>query len=849
MLEGQSTATTPIKAPEDNYTNRTVSSTGQNSLVILGKVNNLNCDFVIDTGSDISIIHPDMLPSDKQRDLCPTSGCSLRTVTGEKAPIRGTVELTLTLGTTRVAHKMWVADIQDSCILGMDFLEPHNCLINLGDRTLHIGDEEVPLKKPQQEDSRVCCRVILDQTVNLPPRSETLISVRVEGLQADVGRWGVLGPREETLATDGLLTGRTLVDLSQPTIPVRIMNLADGERKIKCGSVVAVCEPVQSVLTQQDVKGTPVTEASTDKELPEHLTDLFERSSVGLDSHQKGQLHSLLCDFASLFSTGAQDLGRTDQVQHRIHTGDATPIRQPARRLPPTKMKEAMKAVDDMYQEGIIEPSSSPWASPIVLVKKKDGSTCFCVDYRKLNQVTRKDSYPLPRIDDTLEGLAGAKWFSSLDLKSGYWQVGMHPDDREKTAFTAGRGLWQFCVMPFGLCNAPATFKRLMEQVLAGLPLSICLVYLDDILVPAQTFEDGISNLRTVFQRLQIASLKLSPQKCTLFQRQTKYLGHIVSGDGVATDGEKVHCILTWPRPTNVSEVRQFLGLCSYYRRFISNFADIAHPLYQCTEKSCNFHWTPETEQAFQNLKQLLTSAPVLGYPDPDGHLVLDTDASAHAIGAVLSQIQQGEERVLAYYSRALHKPELNYCTTRRELLAVVKSIEHFHHFLYGRRFTVRTDHAALKWLMNFRQPEGQVARWIERLQQYDFSIEHRPGSLHGNADALSRRPCLSDGCRHCDRLEEHLAPRNDDDSQPQVFKAEVLTFSFPEWSKNRLQDAQCQDEDIGPIVRWFKEESERPSWVEVTSCSPATKGYWAQWDSLCMRDGLVFKTLGDTCR
>ena len=773
MLEGESPATTNTKTP-DNFRNRTVSGCGQSSLLVCGKVDNLNCDIVIDTGSNISIVHPHMIVGDKWKELSPTSGCSLRTVTGEKAPIRGTIELTLMIGTTKASHRMWIADIQDRCILGMDFLEPQKCLINLKEKTLQIGDEEVPLEKQRQDAPRMCCRAILDQTVSLPPRSETVVPVRLEGLQTGASQWGVLGPREETPATDGLLTSRTLVDLSQPTVPVRIMNLADRERKVKCGEIVAVCEPVQSVLSQQDLGETPVAKASTDSELPNHLRDLYERSSTGLDAYQKGQLHSLLCDFANLFSSGDHDLGHTDQVHHRINTGDATPIRQPARRLPPAKMTEAMKAIGEMHEGGIIEPSSSPWASPIVLVRKKDGSTRFCVDYRRLNQVTRKDSYPLPRIDDTLEALAGAKWFSSLDLKSGYWQVEVHPEDREKTAFTAGRGLWQFCVMPFGLCNAPATFERLMEQVLAGLPLNVCLVYLDDILVPAQTFEDGISNLRTVFWRLQNARLKLSPRKCTLFQRQVKYLGHIVTEDGVATDGEKIQCIQTWPRPSGVSEVRQFLGLCSYYRRFIANFTDVAQPLYQCTVKCRSFHWTPETEEAFQKLKKLLISAPVLGYPDPDGYFILDTDASAHGIGAVLSQVQQGEERVLAYHSRALSKPETHYCTTRRELLAVVKSIEHFHHYLYGRQFTVRTDHAALKWLMNFRNPEGQVARWIERLQQYDFSTEHRPGLLHGNADAPSRRPCLPDGCRHCDRL-DHMENQEtgelSNDPQPQMFR------------------------------------------------------------------------------
>ena len=218
-----------------------------------------------------------------------------------------------------------------------------------------------------------------------------------------------------------------------------------------------------------------------------------------------------------------------------------------------------------MEREGVIEPSNSPWASPIVLVKKKDGSTRFYVDYRKLNSVTRKDSYPLPRIDDTLEALSGATWFSTLDLKSGYWQVEVHPSDRDKTAFSTGKGLWQFRVMPFGLCNAPATFERLMEKVLAGLPLTVCLIYLDDILVPGRTFDDQIRSLWLVLLRLREAKLKLSPKKCTLFQREVKFLGHIVSKAGVSTDPEKLQAVRAWPRPSNVSEVRRFLGLCSYY--------------------------------------------------------------------------------------------------------------------------------------------------------------------------------------------------------------------------------------------------------------------------------------------
>ena len=268
-----------------------------------------------------------------------------------------------------------------------------------------------------------------------------------------------------------------------------------------------------------------------------------------------------------------------------------------------------------MSSQGLIEPSESPWASPIVLVRKKDGGLRFCVDYRALNNITRKDSYPLPRIDDTLDTLAGMNWFSTLDLKSGYWQVEMDPLDKEKTAFTTGRGLWQFKVMTFGLCNAPATFERLMERLLANLPLQTALVYLDDILIPGRTFSHHLTNLREVFQRLRAAKLKLSPQKCTLLQREVKFLGHIIGSAGVSTDPEKTRAVETWPTPTNLSELRSFLGLCSYYWRSVKGFADIARPLHQLTGKGVPFEWSSEAGNACFHTTEVLLgnySSPML---------------------------------------------------------------------------------------------------------------------------------------------------------------------------------------------------------------------------------------------
>ena len=266
-----------------------------------------------------------------------------------------------------------------------------------------------------------------------------------------------------------------------------------------------------------------------------------------------------------MFAHSADNLGRTSIVKHEIRTNESKPIRQNPRRLPISQRAVAEAEMESMLKRGVIEPSSSPWASPIVLVRKKDGTTRFCVDYRRLNSVMVKDSYPLPCIDDSIDALSGSCWFSTLDLASGYWQVEVAEKDRPKTAFTTGSGLYQFTVMPFGLCNAPATFEQLMERVLSGLPWEVCLLYLDDIIMHAATFKAELERLCSVFTRLTEAGLKLSPKKCHLFKKQVVFLGHVVSEEGVSTDPEKIKAVCEWPTPTSASALRSFLGLCSYY--------------------------------------------------------------------------------------------------------------------------------------------------------------------------------------------------------------------------------------------------------------------------------------------
>lgn len=498
-----------------------------------------------------------------------------------------------------------------------------------------------------------------------------------------------------------------------------------------------------------------------------------------------------------------------------------------------------------MLDNGIIEPSKSAWSSAIVLVPKKDGSTRFCVDYRKLNEVTIKDAYPLPRVDDCLDSLANSKWFSSMDLNSGFWQVGMAEDHKEKTAFSTSLGLFHFKVMPFGLCNSPSTLSRLLEDVLRGLQWEECLLYMDDIIVPGSTFAEALQRLENIFERLRDANFKLKPSKCNLFQKSVKFLGHVVSEEGVQTDPDKTEAIKNWPIPTTPKDVRSFLGLCSYYRRFVHGFANTAKPLHKLCEKNVKFIWTDECQQAFDALKTALMTPPVLAYPIPGKTFILDTDASDRATGAVLSQTHADGEHVIAYMSKAMNKHEQSYCVTRKELLAVVNALKHFNSYLYGQAVLLRTDNSAVSWVRNLKNPMGQMARWLQEIENYDITVTHRPGSKHTNADAMSRNPCK-------------VCTRQDKDQDDQCNTVRVITrgqaeenesnsglrdvqFLLEGWEPAEIRQKQLEDPTIGPILV-AKEEDTRPAWQSISNKSGELKALWRQWDRLTIISGVLYR-------
>ncbi|GFX17366.1 transposon Tf2-9 polyprotein [Trichonephila clavipes] len=328
-----------------------------------------------------------------------------------------------------------------------------------------------------------------------------------------------------------------------------------------------------------------------------------------------------------------------------------------------------------------------------------------------------------------------------MDLRSGYWQIEIDEADREKTAFITPEGLYEFKVMPFGLCNAPATFERMMDNLLRHFKWTMRLCYLDDIIVFSETFEDHLIRLRLVLKCLQEAGLKLNSKKCLFAAQEKKILGHLVSSNGVRPDPDKIKAVRNFPTPKNIHDIRSFLDLCSYFRRFIKGFCYLAEPLQSSLKSGVEFHWGPEEVEAFNSLKKALTSDPVLGMYDERASTEIHTDASGYGIGAVLVQIQNNVEKVIAYASRTLTKAEKNYSTTERECLAIVWATNKFRPYIFGKHFTVVTDHHSLCWLMNLKDPSGRLARWALRLQEHDFDVKYKTGKKHSDADALSRNP------------------------------------------------------------------------------------------------------------
>lgn len=413
----------------------------------------------------------------------------------------------------------------------------------------------------------------------------------------------------------------------------------------------------------------------------------------------------------------------------------------------------------------------------MVIVKKTNGRIRYCIDARGLNAISLKDAYPLPNINRILPRLEKTRYLSSIDLSDAFWQIPLRREDRCKTAFTvSGKGFYQFKRMPFGLINSASTLCKLIDRVIGADLEPFVFKYLDDIIVATETFAEHVRILAIVAERLKEAGLTISADKSRFCLRSLRYVGYLIDENGVRPDPEKIKAVLEYPSPKCVKDVRRLFGMASWYRRFIQDFASITAPITDLLKTKCprKFVWTDQAQQAFDELKRILTSSPVLAAPTFEDPWILETDASDYGVGGVLKQIQNGEEKVIAYFSKKLSKTAQKYTVTEREALAVISAIEKFRCYIEGVHFTVITDHASLKWLNNLKDPQGRLARWALRLQAHDFTIEHRAGSKMAVPDALSRAVCLVDTTI--------IQPSIDDEYRDMFEAVEKDPDSFPQY-------------------------------------------------------------------
>lgn len=539
-----------------------------------------------------------------------------------------------------------------------------------------------------------------------------------------------------------------------------------------------------------------------------------------LSSEEAQHVSKLIKSHSDIFHLPDDRLGFTNAVKHAIKTTTDAPIHTKQYRFPPVHKGEIDNQVQQLLTNEIIKPSTSPYNSPLWIVPKKADSKGnkrwrMVIDYRALNEKTVGDAYPLPNITEILDQLGSAKYFSVFDLASGFHQIQMSEKDAPKTAFSTPYGHYEFQRMPFGLKNAPATFQRLMDQVLSGLQGNELFVYLDDIVLYSSSLREHETKFERLAARLRAANLKLQPDKCEFLRPEVMYLGHIIGKDGVRPDPKKIEAVRNFPLPKNPKTIKQFLGLAGYYRRFIPGFSKVAKPLTELLKKEATFRWGYEQDQAFRVLRDALCTEPLLQYPDFTEPFVVTTDASQIAIGGILSQGPIGKDQPIAYTSRVLNDAEQNYSTIERELLAIVYAVNYFRPYLFGRKFKLITDHKPLVWLNSVKDPTSRLVRWRLKLAEYEYEVIYKAGKQNVNADALSRNPVInpvlpisSDGSifnasHPCDATSPHYDAPSHNTSLPQRDSSPPCNISSPRRSASSSRDATSRATEIIPTPEY----------------------------------------------
>lgn len=712
---------------------------------------------VIDTGSAISIIRQELLPEGTEVAAITAPKLEAYDLNGGLISIVGTAVIHVCLGAYHAEVTFAVVpNMTVPVILGTDYTDVHvsniyctrACIRLLNGEVIpilhrkrilpptQIKEREEPVE-PEGATRPVC----LAKPVVLPPRSRgyVLVNTKFQGN-------GFVSPLERVYERHQIHVAPGPMTCKQDQCwLLEVINTARYPRRCPAGMKMATVEShrgtVIAVTTKQwQELGENPSESPPPKE--SGLTPHISRENVPENLHSK--LDALISKHHALWEG---KLGLIKATEHRIQLKPGVkPVRLNPYRMGTPSRQIVREEINKMKEMGVIEPSSGEWASPIVLVPKPDGSTRFCIDYRKLNERTVKDSYPLPRMDDCLDSLGNALFFSTLDCNAGYWQIPIREEDRCLTAFTCHCGTYQCTRLPFGLCNAPATFQRAIDMILTGVKWQYALVYLDDIIVFSKAADDHLRHLDQVFTLLGEAGVTLKASKCHLFSNEVEYLGHVVRPGRISVNEKNLKAIKKARFPETQTQLRSFLGMCNVYRRFTKNYAKISGPLHHLASTKLPKRLEPPTEaerKAFDTLRDILCNPPILALPREDGHYILDVDASYDQLGCCLLQQQAtGEYLPVGYFSKALSPSQKNYTVTELEGLGVVWAVSSLRPYIEGTRFLIRCDHKALKWILTTTTcTNNRLNRWRILLSEFDYDVEYKPGVKHAVADALSRLP------------------------------------------------------------------------------------------------------------
>lgn len=672
---------------------------------------------LLDTQADISLLKKSSIRNKTKINSAET--VTITGVTDGQITSLGILDTTLHIQNTIIPHEFHIVpdtfSIPVDGIIGKDFMKEHKCLLNYDTMlfTIHLDGKTILIPIIDSPE---------DGYLVLPARSEAIRRFQNINSKSDQ-----LVPSQEIAS--GIFLARTIVSPKSPF--VRVMNT--NSITIKITNKIPITNNLEDYVIAS-------FNTQRDKNREQKLLKII---SPNFPAHVKEPLTQLCTDYADIFHLDSDKLTTNNFYKQQIKLTDNTPVYIKNYRMPHAQKDEINRQIDKLIENDLIEPSTSSYNSPLLIVPKKtsDGTQKFrmCIDYRSLNKKVTADKFPLPRMEEIFDGLGKAKYFTVLDLASGFHQIPLHENSRNVTSFSCEKGAYRWKVLPFGLNISPNSFARMMKIAFSGVSTDQCFLYMDDIIVIGQNEKNHLTNLEKTFSVCRKHNLKINPEKAQFFRGEVTYLGHKCTSQGILPDSTKINSVQNYPKPIDKDSTRRFVAFANFYRKFIRNFAETTRPLNFLTKHKTIFKWTQECDDAFEKIKHCLLHPPILTYPDFSKQFILTVDASNYAMGAVLSQEINGHEHPIAYASKQFTKGEFNKSTIEKELAAIHWGIQHYRPYLYNTFFRVKSDHKPLIYLFAMKNPSSKLTRMRLDLEEYTFSIEYIKGKTNVIADAMSR--------------------------------------------------------------------------------------------------------------